>query len=87
MDRSAKKKIIGDFQTHKEDTGSSAVQVAILTERIKQLSEHLQQHKKDDHSRRGLLGLVAKRRRHMHYLRLRQPEVHAKLVEELSLKA
>lgn len=86
MDRATKKKAISSFQTHKKDTGSSVVQVAILTERIKQLSEHLQTHKKDDHSRRGLLGLVAKRRRHLHYLRLRQPEVHAKLVEELSLR-
>jgi small subunit ribosomal protein S15 len=86
MDRATKKKAITSFQTHKKDTGSSVVQVAILTERIKQLSEHLQTHKKDDHSRRGLLGLVAKRRRHLHYLRLRQPEVHAKLVEELSLR-
>lgn len=87
MDRTAKKKVIKGFQIHKEDTGSSVVQVAILTERIKHLSDHLQSHKKDDHSRRGLLGLVAKRRRHLHYLRLRQPEVHAKLVEELSLRS
>jgi len=58
-----KKKIIEKFKTHKEDTGSSEVQVAVLTARIKELTEHLKVNKKDNHSRRGLLQMVAKRKK------------------------
>ena len=63
-----KQKIIHKNKTHESDTGSSAVQVALLNERIKQLTEHLKKHRKDSHSRKGLLQMVAKRRAHEKYL-------------------
>ncbi len=81
-----KKAIIGQFAVHAKDTGSSKVQVAILTQRINQLSEHLESHPKDDHSRRGLLGLVGKRRKHLNYLRLQDKEVYEQLLEGLKLR-
>ena len=65
MKRDQKKKILKKHGAHEKDTGSSQVQVAILTERINELSKHLETHPKDDHSRRGLLGLVGKRRTHL----------------------
>lgn len=71
---------------HDKDTGSSQVQVAILTERINELSEHLEKHPKDDHSRRGLLGLVGARRKHLNYLRLHSKDNYEKLLKELKLR-
>ena len=68
MDKEKKKTIIKDFQTHEEDTGSPEVQVALLTERINQLTEHLRVHRKDQHTLRGLLQLVGKRQRLLKYL-------------------
>ena len=64
-----KLKVIQNFRTHETDTGSPEVQVAILTERINELTEHFKTHKKDHHSRRGLLKLVSQRRRLLNYLR------------------
>ena len=87
MDRSKKKKIITKFKVHDTDTGSARVQIAILTERINDLSEHLEQHKKDVESRRGLLGLVAKRRRLLNYLKMYKPQEYSEVVESLSLKS
>lgn len=81
-----KKTVIGQFAIHAKDTGSSKVQVAILTQRINQLSEHLETHPKDDHSRRGLLGLVGKRRKHLNYLRLHEKDVYEQLLENLKLR-
>ena len=78
---------MGKYGTHSNDTGSSVVQVAILTQRIIELSDHLKNHPKDKDSRRGLLGLVAKRRRHLNYLKLNDNEAYTKLTEELTLKA
>lgn len=86
MNRDTKKKIISKFKTHKSDTGSARVQIAILTERISYLSSHLEQHKKDVESRRGLLGLVAKRRKLLNYLKFKSPEEYAELTKSLSLK-
>lgn len=71
---------------HDKDTGSSQVQVAVLTERINELSEHLESHPKDDHSRRGLLGLVGKRRKHLNYLRLHKKDDYEKLLKDLKLR-
>ena len=68
LDKETKEKIIGKFKTHSTDTGSSEVQIAILTEEIKQLTEHLQTHKKDFSSRRGLIKKVADRRKLLKYL-------------------
>jgi len=63
LDGDTKARIIKEYQINDKDTGSAEVQVAVLTENIKQLTEHLRQHKKDVHSRRGLLGMVSQRRR------------------------
>jgi len=86
MNRDQKKQIIAKHGTHTKDTGSSQVQVAILTTRINDLSEHLKEHPKDDHSRRGLLGLVGKRRKHLQYLRLNDKETYEKVLEKLKLR-
>ncbi len=86
MKRESKKKIITKFGTHVKDTGSSQVQVAVLTERINELSQHLDTHPKDDHSRRGLLGLVGKRRKHLQYLRIHQKDDYEGLIKKLKLR-
>ena len=86
MDRTKKKKIIGKHGVHAKDTGSSQVQVAILTERINKLSEHLEGHPKDDHSRKGLLGLVGKRRKHLNYLRINKKDDYEKVLKDLKLR-
>jgi len=82
----AKKKIITKHATHKGDTGSPQVQIAILTERINQLTEHLKKHKKDNHSRRGLLMMVAKRRKLLAYLKNRDEAAYQKIVKSLKLR-
>lgn len=81
-----KEKIIKKFKLHKEDTGSSEVQVAILTERIKELTEHLKTNKKDNHSRRGLLKMVAKRKKLLRDIKANSEERFAKIVKSLKLK-
>jgi small subunit ribosomal protein S15 len=81
-----KSKIIESFRTHDKDTGSSAVQVAVLTEEIAKLTEHLKKHKKDNHSRRGLLAMVAKRRRLMDYLAESDVKRYTTVVKKLGLK-
>lgn len=86
MKRDKKKKVIKKHQTHEKDTGSSKVQVAILTERINELTKHLEMHPKDNHSRRGLLGLVGKRRKHLAYLKLHEKEQYEILTDQLKLR-
>ncbi len=86
MNRDDKKKIIADFQAGKSDTGSTAVQIAILTARIKELTAHLEKHPKDFLSRRGLLGLVGRRRRLLNYLKYHKKEEYDQLTERLELK-
>ena len=81
-----KEKIIGDFKTHARDTGSADVQVALLTERINLLGGHFKQHKKDFHSRRGLLMLVGKRRRLLNYLKKTDVKKYEEIIEKLSLR-
>lgn len=81
LEKEGKKKIIGEFERHEGDTGSPEVQVALLTERIYNLSEHLKKFKKDTHSRRGLLSMVNKRRRLLSYLR-KTDEVRFKAIAE-----
>lgn len=78
--------IIKKFQKHESDTGSSQVQVAMLTERINQLTEHFRTHKKDHHSRRGLLKLVGKRRRLLDYIKSRNVEGYRSLIKELGIR-
>ncbi len=82
----AKKEIVQEFQTHEGDTGSTEVQIALLTERIKQLTEHLQEHKHDYHSQRGLLKLVGHRRRLLRYLSEANPEGYRSLIAKLGLR-
>lgn len=80
-----KKKIIDKFAQDKSDTGSPEVQIALLTEQIKRLGKHLQEHKKDVHSRRGLLSMVAKRRRLLFYLQKRDEKRYRGVVTKLGL--
>jgi small subunit ribosomal protein S15 len=77
--------IIKKFATTKGDTGSPEVQIALLTERIKELTEHLKLHKKDNHSRRGLLKMVSKRRRLLNYLRGSVDDRYKTLIKSLDL--
>ena len=86
MKRAQKKKVIKKHSTHDSDTGSPQVQIAILTEKIKQLTEHLKTHKKDNSSRRGLLGMVGQRRKLLNYLKSRDPESYDKLVSKLKIR-
>jgi small subunit ribosomal protein S15 len=86
MKRTEKKKVIQGFAVHPKDTGSPQVQIAILTNRIKQLSSHLEEHPKDNHSRRGLLMMVGKRRKLLNYLKLNEKETYDELVSKLELK-
>lgn len=81
-----KKDIIGKFATHKGDTGSPEVQVAILSARINALGEHLKIHTKDFHSRRGLLGMVSRRRKLLDYLDKVDSSRYATLIKELGLR-
>ncbi len=81
-----KQEIVGKFGSSNTDTGSTRVQVALLTERINQLTEHLRDHKKDHHSRRGLLMLVGQRRRFLQYLQRRDLEGYRALIKELGLR-
>lgn len=82
----AKKDIIEKFGRDKNDTGSPEVQVALLTERIKYLTEHFKSHKKDFHSRRGLLMLVGKRRRLLDYLMKNNVEKYRSIIKELGIR-
>ena len=81
----AKSKIIKKFATAKGDTGSPEVQIAILTERITELTDHLKLHKKDNHSRKGLLKMVSKRRRLLNYLRSKAEDRYKTLLKSLNL--
>ena len=82
----AKLTVITKFRIHNTDSGSPEVQVAILSRRISELTEHFKTHKKDHHSRRGLLQMVARRRRLLDYLRSRSPERYKTLITSLGLR-
>ena len=81
-----KSELIGEYATNKGDTGSPEVQVAILTERITNLTEHFKTHKKDNHSRRGLLKMVSQRRRLLDYVKSRDEERYKKLIKSLGIR-
>ena len=81
-----KKEIIKKYATSKEDTGSPQVQVAILTERINNLTEHFKEHEKDVHSRRGLLKMVNQRRVLLDYLKKKDSDTYLKVIKELGLR-
>ncbi len=86
MEEMKKKSIIESFRSHDSDTGSPEVQIALLTERINHLNEHLKVHKKDFHSRRGLLKMVGKRRNMLNYLKKKEIEKYRQLIEKLGLR-
>lgn len=86
MERSTKKDIIANFAREKGDTGSPEVQVAILTARIEALKEHLALHKKDNHSRRGIMLMVAKRRKMLNYLKKTNVEKYEDILSKLELR-
>ena len=86
LTKDKKKELIEAFKLHEGDTGSPEVQVAILTERIGQLTDHLKSHKKDKHSRRGLIKMVNERRRHLNYLQQHHAQRYKKIVERLGLR-
>ena len=81
-----KQEIINSFKKHESDTGSPEVQIAILTERITYLTEHFKIHKKDHHSRRGLLKLVGQRRRLLDYLKGKEVDRYKKVIEQLGIR-
>lgn len=86
IDLEKKKKIINKFAQSDKDTGSPEVQVALLTNRIETLSEHLKIHKKDNHSRRGLLRMVGTRRKVLNYLKKHKEDSYLKILKNLNLK-
>ena len=81
-----KQTMIGRFQRNHKDTGSTEVQVALLTKQIRNLTGHFKEHKKDHHSRRGLLGMVSKRRKLLDYLKRKDYQKYLKTIQELELR-
>jgi small subunit ribosomal protein S15 len=86
MDKEKKTNTISTYRRHASDTGSPEVQIALLSGRINHLTEHLQAHKQDHHSRRGLLKMVGQRRRHLEYLRVNDLDRYRQIVEKLGLR-
>ena len=86
LSKEAKSKIIDEFHRHENDTGSPEVQIAILTERIQHLTDHLRTHKHDESSRRGLLKMVGQRRRHLAYLKRNDAASYLALTERLGIR-
>ncbi len=86
LDKDEKEKIISDYRVHDNDTGSPEVQIALLTKRINDLTEHLKIHKHDEASRRGLLQLVGQRRRHLAYLSRTDTKRYREVVARLDLR-
>ena len=86
LDKATKTAIIEEYRLADDDTGSPEVQIALLTERIKYLTEHLKVHKHDEHSRRGLIKLVGQRRRQLAYLRRKAPKRYQAILPRLGLR-
>ncbi|GBE05224.1 MAG TPA: 30S ribosomal protein S15 [Nitrospirae bacterium] len=86
LDKQKKEEIIIKYKVHNTDTGSPEVQIALISERLKTLSEHFQTHKKDHHSRRGLLKLVGQRRRHLDYLKKEEKARYEKIIGQLGIR-
>jgi len=85
LTKTKKAKIIKEVAVHDTDTGSTEVQVAVLSKRIDELASHLKKNPKDNHSRRGLLGMVADRRTHLKYLEKKSPKRYAAVIKKLGL--
>ena len=86
LEKDHKTEVMGKYRIHDSDTGSPEVQIALLSERINQLSDHFKDHKKDHHSRRGLLKMVGKRRRLLDYLKSKDIERYRDLIKRLNLR-
>ena len=86
LTKDKKTSLIGDYRTHASDTGSPEVQVALLSDRISYLTEHFKTHAKDHHSRRGLLKLVGQRRRLLDYLKSKDLDRYASLIQRLGIR-
>ncbi|WP_298781109.1 30S ribosomal protein S15 [uncultured Fretibacterium sp.] len=86
ISKEKKQEVISEYRTHESDTGSPEVQVAVLTERIRELTEHLKAHSKDFHSRRGLLKMVGSRRKLLRYLKDKDFNRYKSLIERLGLR-
>jgi small subunit ribosomal protein S15 len=86
LSKVTKQEIVDEFATHPGDTGSPEVQIALLTQRINDLTKHFEQHKKDSHSRLGLLKLVGKRRRLLNYLKQHRADRYRAVIEKLGLR-
>ena len=86
IEREQKKQILGEFGRHEKDTGSSEAQIALMTARITELTEHFKVHKKDHHSLRGLLKIVGRRRRLLSYLRRHDIERYRTLIKSLGIR-
>ncbi len=84
--KEAKETIVGDYRTHDSDTGSSNVQIALLTQRINELTEHFKVHKKDNHSRQGLLKMVSRRRKLLDYLKRQDINQYHDIIQKLGLR-
>lgn len=84
--KEAKRNIVDTFKSHSKDTGSAEVQIALLTDRINSLSEHFKHHKKDFHSRRGLLVLVGRRRSLLDYLKKKDAKKYEQVLDKLALR-
>ena len=84
--KETKEQIVGDYKTHTADTGSSQVQIALLTQRINELTAHFKIHKKDNNSRRGLLILVSRRRKLLDYLKRREINEYHEIIKRLGLR-
>lgn len=86
LSKGEKETIIEEYGRAPDDTGSPEVQIALLTTRISQLTEHLKEHKHDEHSRRGLIRMVGKRRRHLTYLSREDPDRYKEIIKRLGLR-
>jgi small subunit ribosomal protein S15 len=86
LSKEEKGKVMQNYKIHDKDTGSSTVQIALLTKRINDLTEHFKVHKKDHHSRHGLLKLVSQRRRFLDYLKRQDPKKYSNIIKELGLR-
>ena len=86
LTKTKKQKVMSEVAIHETDTGSPEVQVALLTRKIEELTKHLKKNAKDNHSRRGLLGMVAERHKHLKYLEKKNPKRHSTILKKVGLK-
>ncbi len=86
LTKTKKAKVIKEVAVHATDTGSPEVQIAVLSKKIEELTKHLKKNNKDNHSRRGLLGMIADRRKHLKYLEKHSPKKYAEIMKKVGLK-